>query len=178
MSDSRQLDILKKLTVHLQGIIPANGYDFDMSDSVFRGRVIYGDDDPVPLINVVEHLSADVSVETAAENKIERQETWILLVQGWLNHAPINPTDDAYQLKAAVEHRLARLVKIDPSNGDPLYPDEYFLGIVDTITGISIGPGVVSTATRESGSAKAFFYLPVGITLAIDVSDPFVDAVP
>lgn len=174
MPDSRQLDILKKLTVHIQGVTYDNGYDFDLSQSVFRGRMIYGDSDPLPMVSIVEHLSADVSVDVAGENNIMQQPLWVLLVQGWLAHDPDNPTDIAYQLKASVEHRLARLIKMNPSNGDPLYPDEYLLGIVDTITGIAIGPGVVSVSLRAEASARAFFYLPVGISLALDVSDPFV----
>jgi hypothetical protein len=174
MPDSRQLDILKRLTAHLQGITIDNGYEFEMSQAVFRGRMVYGEDDPVPMISIVEHLTADIAVETAGENDIMRQDNWVLLVQGWLSHEPDCPTDEAYQLKAATEHRLARLIKIDQSTGEPLYPDEYLLGIKDTITGISIGPGVVSVAIREGASAKAFFYLPVGISLAIDISDPFV----
>lgn len=176
LPDSRQLGILKKLTVHLEGITPDNGYDFDMSNNVFRGRQIYGDSDPLPLISIVEHLTADVSVEVAAENNVVHQERWVLLVQGWLDHKPANPTDDVYQLKASVEHRLARLIQMN-DQGYPMYPSEYLLGIEDTITGISIGPGVVSVSIRAEASAKAFFYLPLGISIALDVSDPFVGPV-
>jgi hypothetical protein len=175
--DSWQLTILKALTQHLQGITPTNGYDFDMADKVFRGRLVYGDDDPLPLISIVEHLSADVSVDVAGENNIARHETWVLLIQGWVVHASDNPTDDAYNLKAAVEHRLARLILMNPATGDPMYPSEYFLGLksLRVITGMTIGPGVVSTAARPDGatSARAFFYLPLGIGLATNISEPF-----
>lgn len=175
MPDSRQLDILKRLTTHLQGITFDNGYDFDMASSVFRGRIVYGDDDPVPMISIVEHLSADITVDIAGENKVERSETWVLLIQGWLNHKPDNPTDDAYQLKAAVEKRLGECIKMDPRTGNPAFPDSYFLGLrKGIITGLTIGPGIVSVALPpQVASAKAFFYLPLGIGLAMDVSDPF-----
>lgn len=37
MSDSRQLDILKALTAHLEGMTVAGGYGFNMQGLVFRG---------------------------------------------------------------------------------------------------------------------------------------------
>lgn len=177
MPDSRQLDILKRLTTHLRGITPANGYDFDLSTSVFRGRLIFGDSDPNPLVSIVEHLTADVAVSTAEENRVLREETWVLLVQGWILYDVENPTDDAYQLKAAVEHRLGQCIKTN-NQGDPAFPDSYLLGLRKGITGMAIGPGVVSVAIRQDASSRAFFYLPVGIGLAIDVSDPFLPTQP
>lgn len=173
MADSWQLAILKAMTTHLQGITVINGYDFDMADSVFRGRLIYGDDDPSPMISIVEHLSADVTVGTAGENRIAREETWVLLVQGWLTHKPDNPTDDAYNLKAAVEKRLSECIEQD-AQGNPKFPSVYMLGFhKKVITGMAIGPGVVSVALRAEASNKAFFYLPVGIGLATLISEPF-----
>jgi hypothetical protein len=173
MADSIQLDILKRLTTHLQGITAANGYDYDLSQAVFRGRLLYGDDDPVPMISIVEHLQGDVTVDTAGENQIVHTETWILLVQGWTENDPVNPTDDVYNLKAAVEHRLARIIKQN-NYGDPEFPSEYFLGLYGQgiITGLTIGPGVVSPP-RQGVSEKAFFYLPLGVGLAIDISNPY-----
>jgi hypothetical protein len=174
--DSIQLDVLKRLTTHLQGITPTAGYEFDMSESVFRGRLTFGDADPDPLISIVEHPTMDVATEGAAENSILREETWVLLVQGWLkNISNEYPTDDAYQLKAAAEHRLARCIEMNPATGDPMYPSEYFLGLRrGTITHMTIGPGMVSQSLRPESSARAFFYLPVGIGLVTNISKPFV----
>lgn len=173
MADSWQLAILKAMTLHLQGIIPPD-YDFDLSTSVFRGRLIYGDDDPTPLVSIVEHLSADVTVDVAGHNRIDRSETWVLLVQGWLTHTPNNPTDDAYNLKAAVEKRLSMCIEMDPATGDPKFPSVYMLGFhKKCITNMTIGPGVVSVAVRAEASNKAFFYLPVGIGLATKINEPF-----
>ncbi len=173
MTDSIQLDILKRLTTHLQGITPANGYEFDMADAVFRGRLLYGDDAPVPMISIVEHLQGDVTTATAGENGIAHIETWILLVQGWTKNDPENPTDETYQLKAAVEERLSHIILQD-NRGNPVYPDEYFLGLYGqgVITDLTIGPGIVSPP-RQGISEKAFFYLPLGIGLALNISQPF-----
>lgn len=177
--ESLQLHILKAITTHLQGITTANDYAYDLSAAVFRGRLLYGDDVPVPMVSIVEHLQGDITNDVAGEGNIERTETWVLLVQGITKNDVLNPTDDTYNLKAAVEHRLARA--IHQTKGDPTYPDEYFFGLkgLKIITGITIGPGVVSPP-RQGISERAFFYLPVGVGLATDISDPWVtiDPVP
>lgn len=172
--DSIQLTILKAITTHLQGVTPANGYDFDLSAAVFRGRLLYGAEAPDEMVSIVEHLSGDVTADVAGENNIERSETWILLVQGVTKNDVENPTDATYNLKAAVEHRLARTILQD-YKGQPAYPSEYFFGLksLKVITGITIGPGVVSPP-RQGISEKAFFYLPLGIGLATNISEPFV----
>lgn len=172
MPESRQLDILKRLGAHLAGITPANGYDFDMTGRVFRGRPIYGDDDPLPMISILELLQADADLQVAGLNNLNRLETWILLIQGFVEGQPDNPTDDAYQLKAAIEHRLSLCIATD-SYGDPKVPAAYMLGLYKNgITGMQIGPGIVSPP-REGISAYSFCYLPLGIDLTIDLSNPF-----
>lgn len=175
MQTSRQLDLLVRMTTHFEGITPANGYDFDMPGKVFRGRLVFGADDPDPVISIVEHLSADITVDVAGENRISRAETWVLLVQGWMRIVSEHPTDAVYNLKAAVEHRLARCIQTN-GRGEPLYPAEYMLGLGrKNVTGITIGPGVVSAPVRPDASMRSFFYLPVGIGWASDVSDPFAE---
>lgn len=162
-----------RLTAHLEGIVPANGYDFDLSDKVFRGRRVFGADDPDPVLSVVEHLSADVTLDVAGENRIARSETWVLLIQGWGRVFDEHPTDVLYNLKAATEHRMARCIQTG-NGGQPLYPKEYFLGHKN-VTGLVIGPGVVSAPTQPDSSMRSFFYLPLGVGWASDVSDPFVE---
>lgn len=175
MPTSRQLDVLQRLTAHFEAITPANGYDFDLTDKVFRGRLVFGSDDPDPVVSIVEHLSADITVDVAGETRADRSETWVLLVQGWVRITNEHPTDQCYNLKAAVEHRLARTIAVD-ARGEPKYPDEYFLGLNRKgITGITIGPGVVSAPVRPDSSQRAFFYLPVGVGWASNVGDPFVE---
>jgi hypothetical protein len=173
MADSIQLTVLKAITSHLQGITPINGYNFDLSEAVFRGRLLYGEEAPDTMVSIVEHLQGDITTDTAGEENVERIETWILLVQGIAKNDPLNPTDDLYNLKAAVEHRLARAM-VRNNYGDPTYPDEYYFGLASmkTITGLTIGPGIVSPP-RQGISEKAFFYLPLGVGLAIDISSPF-----
>lgn len=173
-ADSIQLAILKAIVTHLQGITAANDYTFDLSDAVFRGRPLYGDDVPEEMLSVVELLQGDVTTDVAGEESIERSETWILLVQGITKNDIDNPTDQTYLLKAAVEHRLARAIQRN-RYGDPEFPSEYYFGLASlkVITRITIGPGIVSPP-RQGVSNKAFFYLPLGIGLATDISNPYV----
>lgn len=176
MNDSRQLDVLKRLSDHLAGITPANGYDFDFSDptTVCRGRRVYGDEDPIPLLSIVEHLDPDIVLNVAGEENFTREENWILLIQGWVDSARQEyPTDEAYQLKAQVEKRLYELIAINPISGNPSFPNSYMLGVKGTVSRLTIGPGIVS-GPREGISSKAFFYLPLGVGLVTDLSDLFV----
>lgn len=165
MEDSYRLTVLKKLSAHLRKITPANGYEFDLSANVFRGRASYGEGDPVPLISILESPRSDMG-SFAGEDESERSEKWSLLIQGWAHDDVDNPTDPAYALMDAVERQLFRLVKISNLTGDAVYPDEYMLE--RSIGGISILPGVVRPP-MEQVSSKAFFYLPVRVTLVRNV---------
>lgn len=174
MAESLKLHTLKAITAHIEGVTPLNNYDFDLTDAVFRGRLLYGEEVPDTMVSIVEHLQGDVTTDTAGENSIERTETWILLVQGIAKNSVLNPTDDLYNLMAAVEHRLARTILMD-RKGNPAFPDEYFFGLksLNIITGLTIGPGIVSPP-RQGISEKAFFYLPLGVGLATNISEPWV----
>lgn len=174
MNDSIQLAILKAITAHLEGITALNGYDFDLSAAVYRGRLLLGDEAADDLVVINEHLQGDITTDVAGEENIESTQTWVLLVQGKTKNDPVNPTDRVYQLKASVEHRLARAIKRN-HYGNPEFPSEYYFGLKDlkAITGLTIGPGVVSPP-REGISERAFFYLPIGVGLALDISNPFV----
>jgi hypothetical protein len=175
MPDSRQLDIMKRLTVHLEGITPAAGYEFDMSqDNVFRGRRYFGDSDPAVILSIVEHLQGDISVQVAGWLNEQRIETWVILVQGWLKAVGEHPTDEVYQLKASVEKRLSECIATSALTGVPVYPDTYLLG--RTVSSMAIGPGIVSVPVGSGdASSRAFFYLPLGLELDYDVSSPFLE---
>lgn len=161
MADSYRLTVLKKLTAHLKGITPANGYGYDLSNNVFRGRTSYGENDPVPLVSILESPRSDPGM-FGGENGMQRKEDWSLLVQGWAHDDVDNPTDPAYGLMDAVERHLGRLIKVSGRSGFEVYPDEYMLN--RSIAGLAILPGVVRPP-MENVSSKAFFYLPIRVTL-------------
>lgn len=175
MAESKQLLILKSLTTWLQGITAANGYaGLDLSTSVFRGRAMFGAGDPETMLSILEAPKPDNGIE-AGENKIKRSEEWLLLLQGWAPDDKINPTDSVYPLKAAAEKRLSDIIAVNTLNGNPMFPDIYMLPDADgneMIGGLSIGPGVVRPPDAQV-SSKAFFYLPLRVSLQTDVSNPY-----
>lgn len=177
MTDTKQLVILKRLTTLLEGITPGNGYDYDLTGRVFRGKAVFGDNEVVPFVSILESMRPDPNPLEAGSEKIRRTEEWELLIQGWAKTSQALPTDDLYNLKGALEHRLARMVAID-DQGSPAFPDDYRLGRDGIssrnglITSARIGPGVVRAETPQPGG-KAALYLPVLICYSANVSDPW-----
>jgi hypothetical protein len=131
-----------------------------MSSSVFRGRTVFGANDPVPMLAILENPNSALGAFTGEDNS-ERSEQWGLMIQGWVKDDKENPTDPAYALMYATEQHLFRINAINRV-GDPMYPDEYRLG--RTIGGIKVLPGV-ARPPMENISSKAFFYLPIQVEL-------------
>ncbi|WOK01456.1 tail terminator [Pseudomonas phage UF_RH7] len=171
----RRLLILQRLSEHLKGITPLNGYNYDLSQSVYRGKRMFGAETQLPAVSIIESPRPDVGVYTGTGDE-QRSENWVLLVQGWVEDTDdlVNPTDAAYYLAAAVEERLTMIMakKAKGTRPMPVYPDLYRLG--GLITDLQLSPAVVSQPQDEI-SSKAFFYLPVRIGLAADVGQPYVD---
>lgn len=170
MSDSRQLDILKALTTHLEGMTVAGGYGFNMAGHVFRGVALWGAELPLPALGIIEAPVPDERPRTAGHERAYRAEDWTILVQGWVEDDDVHPTDPAYELKAYVEKRLSEIVAINEKTGLPTFPLAYRLG--GRINQLTIGPGVVRPA-QEKVSAKAFFYLPLVLNIAVTPTAPF-----
>ena len=176
---SGRLTILKRMCAHLEQITPGNGYAYDLTGSVFRGRTTFGDTDPLPMLTIVEQQRPDFPVYAGA-NKDTRKERWGLVVQGFVTNDLKNPSDPAYEFMATVEHHLSKLIATDEHTGTPLYPEIYMLGPCDEnvgrhnrlITSLEYGPGIVSPP-REQVSSQAFFYMPFWLGLAQNVGKPF-----
>lgn len=181
MSDTKQLVILQRLTTLLEGITVANGYDYDLMGRVFRGKLLFGDNEPVPFVSILESLRPDPNPMEVGSEKMLRSEDWELLIQGWAKTNQATPTDDLYNLKGALEHRLARMVVTD-AQGNPAFPGDYRLGRDGTgsrgglINSARIGPGVVRPETAQIAGAsggKAALYLPLIVCYTANVSDPW-----
>ena len=168
--DPKQLVILKRLTVLIEGVTVANGYDFNLAGKVYRGKTVFGASEAVPFVSILESLRPDPMPSEAGPEKTRREEDWELLVQGWGYSDASHPVDGLYRLKAAVEHRLSRIVALG-DNGSPLYAGDYRLGRI--LTGARIGPGVVRAATPQTGGVEAF-YLPVIARYVNNTLDPWV----
>ena len=79
---SKRLDILQRITDHLLGITPANGYPIDLTGRVFRGRAFFGDQDPLPMVSILE-APRPLDGFVTGEMGQRRADEWMLLVQGW-----------------------------------------------------------------------------------------------
>jgi len=176
VAKSYRLEVLHRLRTLLRGITLDAGFDHDLSENVFCGRALFGDSDPIPMVSILESTKVDGGV-AAGYNDEMRKGLWPLIVQGWVENDLINPTDPAYNLMADVEAMLGRVLTASANTGNPTYPEAYMLGTGNSgkgylIAGISFGPGVVSPP-REQISTNAFFFLPVYITLAEKLGQPY-----
>lgn len=164
MAKSKRLEILERLSAHLEGIDGIDPYEHDLRGRVFRGRAVYGAQDPVPLVSILEGKAADYGA-FADENQTVRKDSWLLLIQGWVKDDTLNPTDPVYSLLADVELRLSDIIAMQ--NGQQKYPGVYNLG--GLISSLTIAAPVVRPP-EDGVSSKAFFYLPVLVGLKSDLT--------
>lgn len=163
-----RLRILEAITQHLQGVTTQNGYYHDISKSVFRGRAFFGTGDPLPMVSILEGKGSEFG-EFADDNSSKRKDDLIIMVQGFVEDDKNNPTDPAYRLLSDVERRLSDIIATDVQ-GKALYPGVYNLR--GLITYFRMASPVVRPP-EEGLSSKAFFYLPVRVGLAVDLTQPW-----
>lgn len=164
MTDSKRLTILKALTTHLQGITVAGGYQHDLATSVYRGRISFSEETPLPCINILEPLNPDREPRVT-DGGLLQKEDWVLLIQGWVDDDEVNPTDPAHLLMADVKKRLSLLMVEPYRNPNP----SYMLG--GKVAGVFIEPGTVRPP--EENSARAYFYLRVVLQVTEHLDDPY-----
>lgn len=169
---SRQLDILRALALHLEGIEPDGNYDYDLRGRVFVGRLVFGASDVPPMLSIVESPRPDPFAVSETQTKLKRLERWEVFVQGWADDSDVAaPCDATYALKATVEQRLARIEQLKPQSSGGLYPDEYRLG--GRIGSMQIGPGMVRPSDGQNVS-RPFFFIPLILSVQFDLTDLFV----
>lgn len=164
MTDSVRLGIMKQLAAQIQTITPANGYTHDLSAAVFRGRFWFGEEDPLPMVSILEGLTPDKAPTTAGFHQREQMDYWPLLIQGWVADDAENPTDPAHALMAEVKQALGQL-RAQVNDFSLTGP---FKGHVAEMT---IQPGVVRPP--EQLSPKAYFWLQIVLKTVEDVENPF-----
>lgn len=167
MPEPFRLRVLKALTATLEGITPANGYDSNMAGRVFRGRTVYGEDDPLPMLSILE---PPIPLETilATGNKTGSSGDWELLIQGFVEDDHQNPSDPAHKLMAEVKKVL--VVEKERNRGQSIFGIGYGRqknGIVE----MHIGQGAVRPA--DQSSSFTFFWLTLTLKLAEDQKNPF-----
>jgi len=171
MADHLRLQILKALTTHLEGIYPDNDeeYTHDLRGRVFRGRNRFGaQEGRTAMLSLLEAKSVEFG-NFADEEKSYRKDTWVILLQGWAEDDAQNPTDPVYALLGDVERRLSDIVAVQEGSNAPKWPGVYNLG--GLIAGMALSQPIVRPP-EDGLSDRAFFYMPVQITLASNIKQP------
>jgi hypothetical protein len=158
MSDPFDLQVLKALTASMEQITPANGYRYDMTGSVFRGRMLFTDTDPVPMISINQppQIPEEVEVPRGSSMSVYTME---LIVQGFVDDDYQNPTDPAFLLLDDVRRRLAWERKRDDGFN--------VLGFGARVM-LAVGQGVVRSPDADV-SDRAFFWLPITLEFAEEI---------
>lgn len=161
-----RLEIHKRMTDVLKQITKANGYATDIDDHVYRGRLVFGSETPLPALAILEVPIPPDAAPSPPDSTIF-DGTWEIMVQGWVEDDRGDPTDPAHVLMADVKKALAR----ERRKTDWDKPEDGIFGLGRNVTGMYIGSGVVRPP--EEVSAKAYFWLTVTLDLVEDMEDPY-----
>src|SRR5690625_6257813 len=105
MSEPFRLRVTKAASAALEEINPDNGYMHDLRGRVFRGRDVFGDSDPIPMVSILEAIEEKERLQAPSAGT-EAAGPWELLIQGFLDDDLIHPTDPAYFL---IDRKSTRL---------------------------------------------------------------------
>lgn len=172
MADVLRIRVMKKLQTVLEEI---DGTLFGLTDEagtalptmagrVKRGRLIFGDKDPIPMLSILE-VPIPLDQIVPPPDSSYSNGTWELLIQGFAKDDAENPTDPAHVLMAATKKRLAGEKRKNR--------DFNIFGMGKHITDMRIGAGVVRPP--DEVSAKAYFWLNLSLDIVEDLFDPFED---
>ncbi len=166
MPEPFRLRVQKALGARLEEITTTDGGQA-MIDRVFRGRVMFGEGDPIPMLSILEEAIQEDPDDAPAEGKAAVT-TYRLMIQGFVRDDPVNPTDPAHFLMADVLVKLAE-VKDESAETERVFsfPDK-----APTVLSIDFGPGVVRPPDGEI-SAQAYFWLTVSLKLAEKYDAPY-----
>jgi hypothetical protein len=159
-----RLQVLRALTAVLESITPENGYTYDLSGSVFRGRIIFGESDPLPMVSILEPPIPPDPIQTPLSGT-EQILTWDLLIQGFVKDDSKNPTDPAHFMLADIRQALVRERERAQDSG--------IFGLNARVRNLDFGSPVIRPS--DDISSKAYFYLPIFLSVVESLSDPYLD---
>lgn len=162
MTDCFRLRVQKALTAQLATITPDNGYEFDLTGKVFRGRDVFDRNDPLPMVSILESINEKDGLP-APRAGTSVQTVWELLIQGWTEDDKANPTDPGQALMAEVKKCLTEARR----QGDGYD----ILGQGGKVDSIKFSTGVVRPA--DDVSSKAYFWLKLELGMVENLLDPY-----
>lgn len=161
-----RLLVLKRLQALIEGVSTDM---FDLTDRVYRGRNVIGEDVGEYAIGMIESPRVDAAAGYIGDHNDMMSDQWVILINGKCKPDSEHKTDRAYWLQAAVQEQLSRITATN-SEGDPLYPDHWYLG--GLITDFKIGPPVVRPP-EDVASASSFFFQPLRLEVSRLVDSPY-----
>lgn len=167
-ADPLRLRILKAMTAAMQEITVANGYATEVGANAFRGRVIFGENDPLPLLSILE-VPIPLDQTPSPTDSEFSSGGWELMIQGFCEDDSENPTDPAHVFMADVKKRLGQ----EKRRALAMTAAEGIFGYGNFITNLRIGAGVVRPP--DEISAKAYFWLTITLDVVEDLTDPYGD---
>lgn len=176
-----RLRVMRALTELLETIVEedsnsaATGYQNTLTGRVFRGRNIYGESDPLPMIAILETPIANDQVDSPPTSPHSTGD-WDISIQGFCKDDKANPTDPAYILVADVVRCLAAEKRRLERGRTPGQPAPALLNVFTPngkpgILSMQIGSPVCRPPDEVSG--KAYFWLSVRLKLAEDLENPY-----
>lgn len=179
-----RLRVLNALTDVLEAVTEdsnsATGYRNTLAGRVFRGRLFFGADDPVPCVSILEAPQPEEAIIETRRGPLSLYD-WNLLIQGFAEPDRTNPTDPAYHLAADVVAALAAerdKARLHPSqaSGPLLDPAQGLLGVIQNgkpvVDSISIGSPVIRPPD-ENSSQHSYFWLLLTIRIAENLRTPY-----
>lgn len=157
-----RLRVLRALTTALEGVNPDNGYLHDLRGAVFRGRVRYDRDDPIPMVSILEAPIPQEAIKSSGDNPYSSGK-WELLIQGFVSDDKDNPSDPAHHLMAEVKAALVAVKRLDKGNN--------MLGMDGRVMEMDIGQG--SVRPPDDATNEVFFWLTLRLQVAEALADPY-----
>lgn len=167
-----RLRVLRALSAVIENVNPTNTFidengleqpfAYDLRGKVFRGRLKYGAKDPIPMISILEAPIPQEPNVARGENT-KSTGPWEILVQGFVDDDPENPTDPAHDLMAAVKYVLVESKRQDRGNN--------MLGMNNQVFEAHIGQG--SVRPPDEVNDRAFFWLVLTLRVAEDLEKPY-----
>lgn len=172
-----RLLVLQRLQTLLESApLVVQGVPQNLAGSVIRGRNIIGEDAPTGqgfLLSFIEAPRPDVAVFAGEEDSF-RHDRWTILLQGTCEDDKLKPGDNAYWFYAAVEQRLGEVINVIPRSGKPVNEEYHLLG--GLINSMEIAPPVCRPP-GDKVTAKAWFYLPIRLGIALKLGEPYTSVV-
>lgn len=176
MADSFRLRLMKSISAALKEITPTNGFEHDFADfvdsagrpaeRVFRGRDFFGENDPLPMLSILEDPRAEPPVNGPVGSP-KAQNIFKVLIQGFVQDDKDHPLDPAYALSAEV---IKAIVDAAQSSIGLLGMNQQKRA--PCVSGMSIGQPVHRPG-RDEVSDHAYCLVGLTFLLSEDLSKPF-----